>query len=327
MRLRGGIARALLLLPGGAQVLRGVRRSIGVGRDAVQFIRSPARTTRSRRDRSAWRWTEQDVAILASRVEEESPFLSSNRLAGRCRYVYRQGGSFIVYEDNDNNWVFCKTSDVHEFFAFGPPENRFVLFTGHTDMPVYRAHRRYLGRPDLKMWFAVNAMLKHEKLRARPFGIGPLALPTETATLRHVQEMQIPKSRLFHCQFEVDHNPHERAYCLQQTGIALGPWMPWPEYLEDLTSCYFCISPNGIGIDCARTWEALLVRTIPVVRRSLVTEHHPDLPMIVLDDWAEFRSIEFSPELYERTWNDWDPDELLLERYIERIERTLGSMV
>src|SRR5205807_912561 len=127
-------------------------------------------------------------------------------------------------------------SDVHEFFTLGPPEREFVLFTGHTDMPVYRAHRRYLARPDLKAWFAVNAVIKHEKLRSRPFGIGPLALPTETATLRRVQELRIPKRRLFHCQFEIDHNPHERSYCLQQTEIPLGPWMPWPQYLEDLAS-------------------------------------------------------------------------------------------
>jgi len=45
--------------------------------------------------------------------------------------------------------------------------------------------------------------------------------------------------------------------------------------------------------------------------------------MIVLDDWSEFRSVQFSPELYERTWSDWDPDELLLERYLRRVERFL----
>ena len=67
----------------------------------------------------------------------------------------------------------------------------------------------------------------------------------------------------------------ERGYCLQQTGLPLGVWAPWPRYLEELASSYFCVSPFGIGIDCVRTWEALLVRTIPVVRRSLVTDHHP----------------------------------------------------
>jgi hypothetical protein len=325
IRLRAAIARALLRAPGGRHWLAVMRWSFRAGLGIARFARRPRATLRRRRERPAWPWTEQDEAILARRVAEERPFHSSNRLAGRCRYVYRPGGSFVVHEDNENDWIFCRTSDVHELFAGELPEREFVLFTGHTDLPVDRAHRRYLRQRGLKAWFAVNAMLAHPKVRARPFGIGALAQPKDTATIRRVQELELPKRRLFHCQFQVDHNPFERLYCLDQVGLPLGPWLPWPEYLEDLASCYFCISPNGIGIDCVRTWEALLVRTIPIVRRSLVTEHHRDYPFIVLDDWAQFRTIEFTPELYERTWNGWDPDELLLDRYVQRIERALAS--
>ena len=274
---------------------------------------------------SGWPWVDVDVRALATRVEEDRPILSSNRLAGRCRYVYRQGGEVIAHDDVENDWWFCKTSDVHEFFARAAPREEFVLFSGHTDLPIDHRHRRYLRRKELKAWFAVNAVLEHPKLHARPFGIGALAQPEDTATIRAVQEKRLPKTQLFHCQFEVDHNPFERTYCLAQTGLSLGPWRPFPEYLEELASSYFCISPNGIGIDCARTWEALLVRTVPIVHRSLVTDHHPDYPIVALEDWAQFRSIDFSPELYERTWGDWDPDELLLERYLQRIERILAE--
>jgi hypothetical protein len=126
---------------------------------------------------------------------------------------------------------------------------------------VGRTHRRYLARRELRAWFAVNAILEHPKLKARPFGIGALATPEDTATLRGVQERRLPK---------------------QHTSST------------------------------ARSWSS--------------ATPYPDLPIIVLDDWAQFRSIDFSPELYGRTWNGWDPDELLLGRYLERIERTLRSM-
>jgi hypothetical protein len=321
-RLRGAVARHLLKLPGGVRVLGMARLGFRAGRDTARVARHPLAVARRRPDHRGWPWTDVDIAILTNRIEEDSPFLSSNRLAGRCRYVYKQGGSLIVHEEIENDWYYCRTADIHEFFETSPGKD-FVLFTGHTDLPVDRTHRRYLRRPGPKAWFAVNLMLKHPKVRAVPFGIGGLANPDDTATLRRVQQRNLPKRQLFHCQFEVDRNPFERAYCLEQTGVPLGAWMPWAEYLEDLASSYFCISPNGIGIDCARTWEALLVRTIPVVRRSLVAQHHPDFPMIVLDDWSEFRSLQFSPELYERTWSDWDPDELLLERYLRRVERFL----
>jgi hypothetical protein len=324
--IRGAIARRLLSLPGGVGLLAGVRRLFRFGRDAARFVRNPAAEVRRRRDRTGWPWTDQDRAILTNRVDEDRPILSSNRLAGRCRYVFEQGGSLIVHEDMDNDWYFCRTADIHEFFATVAPEHEFVFLTGHTDLPVDHTHRRYLKRSGLKVWFAMNAMLKHPKVKARPFGLGALATPEETATLQQVQERNLPKRELFHNQFMLERNPFERAYCLQQTGLPLGRWVPWPEYLEEVASSYFCISPIGIGIDCVRTWEALLLRSIPVVRRTMVTDHHPDFPMIVLDDWSEFRSIDFSPELYEQTWKDWDPDELLLDRYVQRIERILQSM-
>jgi hypothetical protein len=65
------------------------------------------------------------------------------------------------------------------------------------------------------------------------------------------------------------------------------------------------------------------MRTVPVVTRSLVTEHHPDLPIIVLDDWSEFGTIDFSPALYRRTWGKWDEQELRLDCYLERVRRML----
>ena len=75
-----------------------------------------------------------------------------------------------------------------------------------------------------------------------------------------------------------------------------------------------------------RTWEALSVRTVPVVTRSLVTEHHPDLPLVVLDSWADFGSIDFSAELYAETWSDWDCAELRLDRYLARVETTVKRL-
>jgi hypothetical protein len=326
MTIRGTVARGLLVLPGGIRLLGGARTLFRGLRNAAGFAKHPVASWRRKRDHTGWAWVEIDWVALGTRVEEDRPILSSNRLAGRCRYVYRQGGHVIVHDDVENNWYFCKTSDAREFFATAAPADEFVLFTGHTDLPIDHTHRRYLRRRELKAWFAANAMLKHPKLRARPFGIGALAQPKDTATIRAVQEKHLPKTQLFHNQFRVEHNPFERAYCLAQTGLPLGPLRPFLEYLEELASSYFCISPNGIGVDCARTWEALLVGTIPVVHRSLVTDHHPDFPIVALQDWAQFRSIDFSPELYKRVWNGWDPDELLLERYLQRIERILRSL-
>ena len=59
--------------------------------------------------------------------------------------------------------------------------------------------------------------------------------------------------------------------------------------------------------------------------RSVLTEQHPELPLLVLDDWAEFRAVEFSPELYARIWGDFDPATLGLDRYLGRIRARIRA--
>ena len=72
-------------------------------------------------------------------------------------------------------------------------------------------------------------------------------------------------------------------------------------------------------MDTHRVWEALYLRTIPVVTRTVLTDQHPDVPMIVLDDWADFRRVELTPELYAETWGAFDPQQLELDRYLEGV--------
>jgi hypothetical protein len=51
----------------------------------------------------------------------------------------------------------------------------------------------------------------------------------------------------------------------------------------------FEISPHGNGLDCFRTWEALLLGTIPIVRRSALEPlfRGEELPVVIVDAWTE----------------------------------------
>jgi hypothetical protein len=320
--LRGSTSRALLRLPAGAQLLDAARRSLRGSRRLALLARHPLAR---RRDVRPAAWKDHDWTVIATRVPDPDPYLSTNVLAGECRYIFRYDGELIVNEGRDNNWYFCRTDDAEYFLGSHLPRDEFVLLSGHSDRPVDARYRRYLGRPQLAAWFAVDALLDHPKLKPRPIGVVSPCWPNgSTATLRTVRRVGQPKSRLLNASFKIENNPREREYCLAQTGVPLLEQLPWPEYIRELASSYFCLSPKGYGIDCCRTWEALVVGTIPVVTRSLVTDHHRDYPMIVLNDWSEFRDIEFSPALYDELWGEWDPDELLLERYLARMHAILA---
>lgn len=51
----------------------------------------------------------------------------------------------------------------------------------------------------------------------------------------------------------------------------------------------FEVSPRGNGLDCFRTWEALLLGTIPIVRTSTLDPLYEDeaLPVVIVQAWTE----------------------------------------
>jgi len=49
----------------------------------------------------------------------------------------------------------------------------------------------------------------------------------------------------------------------------------------------FVLSPHGNGLDCHRTWEALILGCIPIVKTSAIDSLYDDLPVVIVKDWSE----------------------------------------
>jgi hypothetical protein len=311
-----------------------VQRALSSARRPLRPLRAHARRVRAHagdvtallRPPRPRRETPERIADL-SRVEPYAEFITGNGYASRCRYVLNYD-VFSVNEEIDNDWWFCKSDWLEYFFRELAPDSPFVLFTANSDRPIGRRFARRLRRPSLVAWFGNNVAFEQPKLFAIPLGLGdPSAAHGHAgAEVRAAQRASLPKTRLFEVSFDVKTNPEERLRCLAETRLELDPPASTPEYLERLASSYFCVAPRGNGIDTHRVWEALYLRTIPVVTRSVLTAQHPELPLVVLDDWSQFGSIAFSSELYTRTWGDWQPAELSLDAYLRRISRTLAEL-
>jgi hypothetical protein len=293
--------------PGGVSLLRMRRHAVAATRRRVRPIRPPVSPR-------------EYLETLALTPADES-FVTGNGIAARCRYVINYD-DVTVNEDVDNDWWFCNADFLEYFFASHAPRRDFVLFSHNSDRPIDQGLYRFVRRRRLRAWFAANADLAHPKLHALPLGIAnPRWRHGDGAALERVQQAALPKTRLFDASYDVGTARAAREYCRDQTRIPPAPRRDFDEYLRDLASSHFCIAPRGNGIDTHRLWEALYLRTVPVVVRSRVVEENPDLPVVVLDDWAQFGAIEFTPELYEATWGTWDPEVLRLDRWFE--ERVL----
>jgi hypothetical protein len=89
----------------------------------------------------------------------------------------------------------------------------------------------------------------------------------------------------------------------------------------NMTNFAFVLSPFGNGLDCHRTWEALLCGCIPIVRTKVFQELFYGLPVLIVDDWSHV-----TKELLEKTIeefklkhenNEFRYEKLTLEYYTQ----------
>lgn len=269
------------------------------------------------------------------------PYITGNGFAAQCKHIWNYDGYKINNYNKPDNWVFVKTDYIHDFFSAINPNFPFVMFTHNSDYSINESHLRYLNDSRIICWFAQNVGISHPKLKSIPIGIANAGYSHgDINILNSVRNEFNTKQHMFYANYSVQNNRTEREYCLQQTCVPLvldidGGWdgfaggynLPnnFEGYLRDLSKAYFCISPKGNGIDCHRTWESLYVKTIPIVTKSLVTEHHKDMPIIIIDDWSEFKHINFSENLYNLIWNNFNVGDIHMDNYIKRIQNAISK--
>jgi hypothetical protein len=79
---------------------------------------------------------------------------------------------------------------------------------------------------------------------------------------------------------------------------------PFSEYLSVLSTFRFCMSPPGEGIDTHRTWECLMVGTIPIVIHSPIDILYEDLPVLLINkEDVNQITVEYLNEKYMEITN------------------------
>ena len=63
--------------------------------------------------------------------------------------------------------------------------------------------------------------------------------------------------------------------------------IPREETWKNMVNYKWIISPHGNGLDCHRTYEAIALGCIPVVKSSTLDIMYKDMPIIILNDWKE----------------------------------------
>lgn len=84
----------------------------------------------------------------------------------------------------------------------------------------------------------------------------------------------------------------------------------------------FVLSPFGRGRDCYRTWEALLMGAIPIVKTSPLDAAFDGFPVVLIRDWSEVTADNLShwQAQHARAWDDGGVDRrLTLSYWVDQI--------
>ncbi len=100
------------------------------------------------------------------------------------------------------------------------------------------------------------------------------------------------KTQHIFASFKVSTNPSAREPLRKMLKLSrfnfIDRRLPIKDFRNGILSSQFVLSPPGNGPDCYRTWESIYLGAVPVVlKSSLATSLHSELPIWAVDDWEE----------------------------------------
>lgn len=235
------------------------------------------------------------------------PYVSGDTFRAAAHYIVDETGFNIAPKNvKYGDLIFVKTDYLNVFFHRFHPKigNSYILITHNSDYPAPGKYANYLEDPKILAWFAQNMDIHHPKLHPIPIGMANRYWPH--GSIENMKEIQLTlpslnKDILLYMNFAISTYPSERKlvynlfkdkdFCEKLDS------KDHRSYLCDLARSKFVLSPRGNGLDCHRTWEALLLGAIPIIKTCSLDPLYKELPVIIVKDWREI-NLEF----LEKKW-------------------------
>jgi hypothetical protein len=250
-------------------------------------------------------------------------FVTGNKFKNISDFILDEKGFVKTINNNIIPIFFVKTDFIDLFFSNYAPSYSFKLITHNSDFPINYHHLKYLENENLISWFAQNVNFKHKKLFSIPIGIAnEIWQHGDESVILDVMNTEFKKNNLIYCNFDVRTNFFERNKCIQwmsNNSLDNSERKEFKIYLQELKNSFFCLSPNGNGIDCHKTWESMYLKTIPIVTKSINIDFYKDYPIFLIDSWEEFNFKEITIDLYKKIINDYSSEKLNFDFFRKKI--------
>jgi len=231
--------------------------------------------------------------------------------------------------------------------------DRFVLVSGDSDdtMPYGPLSNdefiAFIADKRLQHWFCQNLMISHPKMthlpigldyhtiskigEQHPWGTGTLPVDQEKELEHCIEDAPPPALRYPLCYS----NFHHTVWGIGERGDRKEVVESIPRdivfYEPDFTpriagwkrqsQFSFVLSPKGGGYDCHRTWEALCLGCIPIVKTSGLDPLYADLPVLIVKNWSDVTRELLDSTLRSFSGKEFHMDKLRLRYWTLLIQQ------
>ena len=216
---------------------------------------------------------------------------------------------------------------------------KFILVSGDCDEScpndLFSTNEEFLAfieNPKIIHWYSQNCILEHEKLTQLPIGLdyhtmsysnhswGKMSSPIEQEQMLHniktsakpFYERIIKCYSNFHFSMRTKYAYDRIDACnnIDREIVYYEPSQVIRKQSWQTQSTYaFVLSPHGNGFDCHRTWEALCLGSIPIVKTSPLDSMYNGLPVLIVNDWKDV-----TIDLLQKTVNDYKDRTFMYEK-------------
>ncbi len=273
------------------------------------------------------------LCLLLQNSNFARDYIHGNGFRAIADYFVENGGiPFNPETVGPRSIIYIETDFLDHFFLsiFPRLSNPVILITHNGDWPSPGRFVQYLDDPKIIMWFGQNCDIQpHPKFYPIPIGIANPKWghgnPKIFDAVLNRLEKKGERKRLsqLYINFSPGTNPvrSQLIHMFKSKPLAvLVSMKPVQKYLMEMSHYKFVLSPWGNGLDCHRTWEALLVGCIPVVKTSTLDPLYEDLPVIIVQDWHEITEDFLQNRYQEMKDKKYNQEKLFMNYWIDFIK-------
>lgn len=244
------------------------------------------------------------------------PFLSGDTFRGLCGFEFIDNKLRKISKNpRFPNYIFMQVDSIFVFSEILKSKPFNVIFKSKKYSLVLHNSDTVLSLEDfeellgfVEKVYCVNILEESDRVLALPMGLenrNKLRNGVEGDYFlrnRYKTPLNVEREISFLACFNLLTNPKERklalvvAQNLPNSKVILNPITP-KTYRRYILSSNYVISPPGNGPDCHRTWEALYLNSIPIVKRDFWPFKNINIPVFQVEDWNYIPKVQEDSKL------------------------------